>query len=172
MKSEHITLITTGGTIDKWYGCGAGVRDMHAGEPFAPGFLPKVLGSSLEIRHRRVLAKDSLDLTNEDRAVIGEACLDPGAYRVVITHGTDTMTETAAFLHGFVTEPRVIVLTGALQPAAMRDTDAEFNLGLAIAAALAKPPGIYIAMHGVHEHSACVKDPDTGYFLPTDYRRS
>ena len=172
MQSAHVTLITTGGTIDKWYGCGAGIRDMQAGEPFAPGFLPRVLGGGVRIRYRRLLAKDSLDLTSEDRELIGEACLDPDAYRVVITHGTDTMTETAAFLHGFVTEPRVIVLTGALQPAAMRNTDAEFNLGLAIAAVLAKPPGIYIAMHGIHDHSDCRKDPDTGYFMPTDFRTS
>ena len=89
---------------------------------------------------------DSLDMTDADRRLVVESCRSAAEERIVITHGTDTMTQTAAKLEGL--KDKVIVFTGSMQPARFRDSDAVFNLGCAVGALQALPPGIYIAMNG------------------------
>ena len=93
-----------------------------------------------------LLRKDSLEMTAADRTAIREAIASADATRIVVTHGTDTMVETALALQGLA--GKTIVLTGALQPARFADSDAEFNLGLAIGAVQALAAGVYIAANG------------------------
>ena len=102
--------------------------------------------ATFEFEVESILRKDSLDLTDEDRGLIqrkieGEAC-----ERIVVTHGTDTMIQTARALQGV--SGKTIVLTGSMQPARFKSTDAAFNVGVAIGAVQVLPPGVYIAMNG------------------------
>jgi L-asparaginase len=99
-----------------------------------------------EIPIIELLRKDSLEMTAADRTAIRDAIAASDATRVVVTHGTDTMVETALALQGIA--GKAIVLTGALQPARFADSDAEFNLGLALGAVQALPAGVYIAANG------------------------
>ena len=92
------------------------------------------------------MRKDSLEMTDEDRALIHKTCENAEQDRILITHGTDTMTQTAEKL--LDVQGKVIVLTGAMAPARFRETDAVFNLGLATGAVQALSPGVYIAMNG------------------------
>ncbi|MDB5187975.1 MAG: L-asparaginase 1 [Candidatus Kaiserbacteria bacterium] len=164
---EHITLITTGGTIDKRYGVGLGVRDLYIGKPFALDFLMNMIGVNIKIDHTAQMSRDSLDFTDDDRTWVAQMCKLAQADKILITHGTDTMIQTAGFIHksGIATR-RTIVLTGALQPAIMRNSDAEFNLGLALGACLSLHSGVYIAMNGVYRWDMCIKHPETGMFIP------
>ncbi|AJM77014.1 asparaginase domain-containing protein [Rathayibacter toxicus] len=159
--TDRILLLTTGGTIDKEYSLAG---ELEIGEPTVSRLLEPVL-TTLEFRSEQVLRKDSLDLDASDRALLKQRVLSAEEDRIVITHGTDTMTETAEAI-GAVSD-RVIVLTGAMQPARMRDSDASFNLGTAIAAVQLLPPGVYLAMSGrVLPAGAVVKNRDIGIFLP------
>ena len=159
--SDRILVLTTGGTIDKEYSLAG---ELEIGAPTIPRLLEPVL-STLEFRVEEVLRKDSLDLDDADRALIRERVLSAEEDRIVLTHGTDTMTLTAEAL-GTVRD-RVVVLTGAMQPARMRDSDAAFNLGAAVAAVQLLPPGVYLAMSGrVLPAGAVVKDRAAGIFLP------
>ncbi len=138
-----ILVLTTGGTIDKVYFDAS--SDYEVGEPTVPHVFREA-GVTLEWRLEPLLRKDCLELTDADRAAIRQACLDAPESRILITHGTDTMTETAAALGELA--GKTVVLTGALAPARFRVTDAVFNLGLALGALQSKPPGIYLAMNG------------------------
>jgi L-asparaginase len=93
-----------------------------------------------------LLRKDSLEMTAGDRIAVRDAVAASGAERVIVTHGTDTMVETARELRGLL--GKTIVLTGALQPARFADSDAAFNLGLAVGAVQVLPPGVYITANG------------------------
>jgi L-asparaginase len=115
------------------------------GEPTVPHVFREA-GVSLEWRLEPLLRKDSLDLDDSDRVLVREACERAEEPWILITHGTDTMTETAAALEGVA--GKTIVLTGALAPARFRVTDAVFNLGLALGAVQALPPGVWLAMNG------------------------
>ena len=92
------------------------------------------------------MRKDSLEMTDEDRELIRETCQNSEQDKILITHGTDTMTQTAECLLGIT--GKTIVLTGAMAPARFKETDAVFNLGLATGAAQALESGVYIAMNG------------------------
>ncbi len=138
-----LLVLTTGGTIDKVYFDAS--SEYEVGEPTVPHVFREA-GVGLEWRLESVFRKDSLEITDEDRAVIRRACEEAPESRILITHGTDTMCETAAFLTGL--PGKTIVLTGALAPARFRVTDAIFNLGLALGAVQSKPPGVYLAMNG------------------------
>lgn len=139
----QITIFTTGGTIDKVYFDAKGGYEV--GAPMVRQILEhgRVTG---EIPIIELLRKDSLEMTAGDRAAIRAAIAASEATRIVVTHGTDTMVETARELKGIA--GKTIVLTGALQPARFADSDAGFNLGLAIGAAQALPAGVYIAANG------------------------
>jgi L-asparaginase len=111
------------------------------------------------------MRKDSLELTAADRDLIASAAREAGESRIVITHGTDTMTETARVLAATVPD-KTLVLTGALSPARFAETDANFNLGMAFATAQVAPPGVYIAMSGqVFDGLKVRKDREAGKFV-------
>ena len=99
-----------------------------------------------EVTVEPVLAKDSLDMSEADRQLIRERVAASPADRVLITHGTDTMVETAKALTGI--NNKTVVLTGSMQPARFRNTDAVFNVGFALGAVQALPPGVYLAING------------------------
>ena len=160
----HIRFITTGGTIDKIYF--DALSDYHVGESPLQSIL---LEGLVELEHDIVplLRKDSLEVTDEDRAALREYISNDDATHYVITHGTDTMPETAEVLRGF--EGKTIVLTGALTPARFRTTDAPFNVGMAVATVQIAPPGVYIAMSGpVFEAGAVRKNRAATRFEPID----
>ena len=138
-----IRFITTGGTIDKIYF--DALSQFEVGESQVQHILSEAL-VAFDYGIEPLLQKDSLELTAQDRAAIRRFIQSDSASRFVVTHGTDTMVETAAALAGI--DGKTIVLTGALSPARFRTTDAVFNVGMAVAAAQTAPPGVYIAMSG------------------------
>lgn len=138
-----IRIFTTGGTFDKIYH--DALSEFSIGEPMAPTLLEEA-GVTFEYALDSLLRKDSLELTDEDRTLIREHVTACDERLVLITHGTDTMTDTAHVLQDVT--GKVIVLTGAMQPARMRQSDAPFNLGLAIGALQCLPEGVHLAMSG------------------------
>ncbi len=139
----QIEIFTTGGTIDKVY-FDAKSR-FEVGEPQVLELLREA-NLSLDVRVTPLLRKDSLELTAADRERIRAAVAASDAARIVVTHGTDTMTLTARNLAGI--PGKTIVLTGAMQPARFRATDALYNLASALTAVQLLPPGVWIAMNG------------------------
>lgn len=138
-----IRVIAAGGTIDKVYFDAASTYDV--GEPqVVPLFTEANVG--FEYIVESVLRKDSLAMTDEDRDLIRRRVEAAEERHIVITHGTDTMVTTAVRLEGIA--DKVIVLTGAMQPARFRSSDAFFNLGCAVAAVQLAAPGVYVAMNG------------------------
>lgn len=144
-----IHFISTGGTIDKVYFDAK--SEYEIGSPQVLEVL-KEAGVAFEYEIEQALAKDSLELTDADRELIRERVAASLCDRIVITHGTDTMADTARVLRDV--PGKTIVLTGAMQPARFRSTDATFNIGMAIGAVSALPPGVYLAMNGL------IFDPD------------
>jgi L-asparaginase len=138
-----IKFFTTGGTIDKVY--------FDAKSEFEVGS-PQVLEIvkdacvGFEYEVESILRKDSLDMTEADRQLIRQRVEGEACERIVITHGTDTMVQTGRALCGV--PGKTVVLTGSLQPARFRVTDAVFNIGAAIGAVQSLPAGVYIAMNG------------------------
>ncbi len=157
-----IRFITTGGTIDKIYF--DALSQFEVGE----SVLNEMLGEALvHIDYEIVplLQKDSLELTDEDRRQLRAYIESDDALQYVVTHGTDTMPETAEALAGI--EGKTIVLTGSLSPARFRTTDAVFNVGMAVAAVQASRPGVYIAMSGqVFEAGKVRKNREANRFEP------
>ena len=164
MQSLPILVLTTGGTIDKNY------FDALSEYQIVDSGIPALLMEArveLAFRIEEVCRKDSLELTEADRAEIARRVAAAPETRIVITHGTDTMTDTAKALAGIA--GKTIVLTGALSPARFAETDAPFNLGMAFAAAQIAPPGVYIAMSGqVFDGLAVRKDRAAGRFVGLD----
>jgi len=158
---EQISVLTTGGTFDKIY--------FDAKSKFEIG--DSIVGALLTqgvVKHPyeivEVMRKDSLEIRDEDREQIRLAVAACKSDLVVITHGTDTMTQTAQVLVDF--PAKVIVLTGALSPARFSDTDALFNLGMAFGAVQTLTPGVYIAMNGtVFDALHVVKDREQNAFI-------
>jgi len=159
MTDLHI--FTTGGTIDKVYF--DALSEFQVGESPLDAILREAnVGLSYELTS--LMKKDSLELTDEDRASIRAAAEATEAPNILITHGTDTMAETGKALIGI--EGKTIVLTGAMQPARLRSTDAIFNVGFAISAAQLAAPGVYIAMNGrVFPADKVRKDRAAGQFV-------
>ena len=138
-----IRFITTGGTIDKIYF--DDLSQYEVGESQIQHILHEGL-VAFDYEVVPLLHKDSLEITDEDRAMLRDYIARDEAERFVVTHGTDTMPQTAEALQGL--EGKTIVLTGALTPARFKSTDAMFNVGMAVATAQVAPPGVYIAMSG------------------------
>lgn len=161
MKEAPILVVTAGGTIDKVY--------FDAKSEFEVG--RSMVGELLKQAHVHatyeiveVLRKDSLEMTDADREQIRAAIAAHPHARVVVTHGTDTMTLTAATLASL--KDRTIVLTGSLAPARFANSDATFNVGMAFAAVQALPPGVYIAMNGqIFDGARVRKDRAANRFL-------
>ncbi|MDF1553958.1 MAG: asparaginase domain-containing protein [Deferrisomatales bacterium] len=138
-----IVIFTTGGTIDKVYFDRK--SEFQVGSPQIAEVLTEA-NVTLDFQVVPLMRKDSLELTAVDRAAIRAAVESSPARHIVITHGTDTMVETGRALLGI--PGKVIVLTGAMQPARFRTTDAVFNIACAITAAQLLPDGVRIAMNG------------------------
>lgn len=139
----RIKIFTTGGSIDKIYS----TRESKfvVGEP-AIGEILREANVTVDYEIESLLKKDSLEITDDDRRMIFEAVQSDPHRRIVIAHGTDTMIVTARMLCAI--PGKVIVLTGAMQPAAFKRTDAAFNVGCAIVAVQALPEGVYVVMNG------------------------
>ena len=161
MQQQPILVLTTGGTIDKAY------FDALSEYQIVESGIPAVLEQArvaLPVRVMELMRKDSLELTDADRALIAAAVREAPERRVVITHGTDTMTDTAKALADIT--GKTIVLTGALSPARFAETDAPFNLGMAFATAQVAAPGVWIAMSGqVFDGLKVRKDRAAGKFV-------
>ena len=159
---EPILVLATGGTIDKQY------FDALSRYQITETMVNRLLEVARVTHPHRViqlLRKDSIDLTDEDRAEIVTQVRASDASRIVITHGTDTMTRTAEALSQL--GGKTIVLTGALAPARFSESDAAFNLGMAFAAAQTAEAGVYITINGsVFPAGAVVKDREQGCFVP------
>jgi len=138
-----IRFITTGGTIDKIYF--DALSRFEVGESPIAAILSEGL-VSFDYDIVSLFRKDSLEMTDADREKLANYILEDDAARYVISHGTDTMPETAEVLRRI--PGRRIVMTGALTPARFRSTDAIFNVGMAVAAVQLVEPGVYIAMNG------------------------
>ena len=139
-----IKLFVTGGTIDKKY------NELTGELIFTETSLPEMLKQSrcqVPISVETIILKDSLEMNDADRVMILEKCLSCAESQIIITHGTDTMTETAHVLGQSVTD-KTIVLLGAMVPYAFKKSDSLFNLGCAVISVQTNLPGIYITMNG------------------------
>lgn len=143
---DTISIIATGGTIDKIYFDAK--SEYEVGPPNAIQMLDQF---NLQVPYtiKSLMRKDSLDLTDEDRERIAQTVAADPCRMIIITHGTDTMAETARhIIANGDAKDKTIVLTGALLPAMFSATDAAFNLGCALGAVQKAAPGVYIAMNG------------------------
>ena len=141
---EPIRIFITGGTFDKNY------NELTGELFFQDSHLPEMLKlgrSNLHVQVSTLMMIDSLNMTDEDRQIILRQCRSAPESRIVITHGTDTMVETAGVLAGGVGE-KTVVLTGAMIPYKFGSSDGLFNLGSALAFAQTLAPGVYVAMNG------------------------
>lgn len=160
----RIRFITTGGTIDKIYF--DALSAFEVGESVVEHILTDGL-VDFEYDVVSLLQKDSLEINDGDRKTLCDFIAKDDATHFIITHGTDSMPETAEALAGLV--DKTIVLTGALTPARFRTTDAVFNVGMAVATVQVAKPGVYIAMSGqVFEAGAVRKNRAANRFEPTD----
>lgn len=158
-----IQIFVTGGTFDKDYNYITGqlfFKDTH---------LPKMMERgrcTLEIDVKTLMMIDSLEMREEDRAIIAHNCRRTPCQQILITHGTDRMVETARYLAAIGIEGKTIVLTGAMIPYAFgTSSDGFFNMGSALAFVQALPPGVYVVMNGRFFNWDNVrKNPDTGNF--------
>ncbi len=162
----HIHVVTTGGTIDKVYSMAG---ELEIGAPAVDALLSPVL-TDLTYDVTPALAIDSLQMTDADRSVLCAAIDGLAGRHVVVTHGTDTMPETAAFLDAHLSAAdQTVVLTGAMQPASMAVSDAAYNLGAAMTTVQLLPAGVYIAMSGrVFPAGKVRKDRARGVFIDAD----
>jgi len=156
----HIKIFATGGTIDKVYF--DAMSTYQVGPPnIAAVFEELKLGFTYTIES--LMKKDSLELSDADRAIIYEAVKGAPDDKILITHGTDTMVATARRLADI--QAKTIVLTGALKPALFKTTDAVFNIGCAVSAVQTLTPGVYIVMNGcVFRHDQVRKNIEEGIF--------
>lgn len=157
---NKIRIFTVGGTIDKIY------FDAKSKYEVGPPNIASILESlslNPEFEVTSLMQKDSLDMTAADRALIRDHVESAQENLIVITHGTDTMVDTAKELSQI--RNKTIVLTGALSPALFKNSDAMFNIGCAITAVQIASPGVYIAMNGqLFEFDKVVKDTAAGRF--------
>ena len=139
----QIKIFTTGGSIDKFYS--PRVSNFVVGDPQIIHILNEA-NASITYSHEALFQKDSLELSVDDRQVILEKVRSSPERHILITHGTDTMIDTAQLLRQV--SGKVIVLTGAMQPAEFKHSDAAFNIGGALIALQTLPEGVYIVMNG------------------------
>ena len=139
----QIKIFTTGGSLDKGYSTKESafvVQDPKVGAVL------REAGVQFEFEVEPLLRKDSLEITDADREMICEKVREDPSSHIIITHGTDTMALTGQRLSSIT--GKTIVLTGAMQPAAFKDSDAPFNIGFALGCLRTLPPGVYLAMNG------------------------
>lgn len=161
LQEERIRVLVTGGTFDKEYDELHGVlffKDSHVAEMLSLG------RCKLGLEVQTLMMVDSLEMSETDRAFILEQCRSAPETRIVITHGTDTMENTARLLSEEISG-KTVVLTGALIPYKFGSSDGLFNLGSALAFVQTLPAGVYVAMNGRCFLGSCVhKNRHTGSF--------
>jgi L-asparaginase len=159
-----VRVLVTGGTFDKTY------DEISGRLSFGTTHVPEMLRlgrSRVELTVETLMMVDSLDMTDADRARVVARCVECPERHVVVTHGTDTMAETARALAAGVRD-KTIVLTGAMVPYAFGSSDGLFNLGSAVSFAQVLPPGVYIAMNGqCFLWDRVSKNQETGVFEST-----
>lgn len=168
----QLTILTTGGTIDKTY------NEFDGSLLNARSVLDEILGSlrlpTVFIRHQAVMSKDSLDMTEEDRHQILDAVRAslPNSDAVIVVHGTDTLAETGKLLEGELEDlDRPVILTGAMRPYEFRDSDALQNVTESLLAAQLVDPGVYVVMHNrVLRFPGVYKDRKALIFRPSSER--
>ncbi len=157
-----VRILVTGGTFDKEY------NELTGELFFRATHVPEMLRrgrSRVEIELEKVMMIDSLEMTDADRARLVERCREAPERQIVITHGTDTMAETARTLAQARIEGKTVVLTGAMVPYAFGSSDGLFNLGSALSFVQVLPPGVYVAMNGKYfEWNTVRKNRESGYF--------
>jgi len=160
-----IKLLLSGGTFDKSYNESNGELDFtntHISEMFEIG------RNRAEINIEQLMLKDSLQMDDADRQKILNACIKTIEDKIIITHGTDTMVETAKVLGDAIVDQKLdktIVLVGAMVPFVFKHSDALFNMGFALASVQTLSHGVYIAMNGkVFDWDNVVKNLDKGIF--------
>ena len=157
-----IRILITGGTFDKEYDEVRGrlfFKDTHVQEMLDKG------RSRVPVSIRTLMMIDSLEMTDADRALVVEQCRQSEVDRLVVTHGTDTMVETAAAIASANLTGKTVVLTAAMIPYAFGSSDGLFNLGSALSFAQVLPPGVYVAMNGQHfPWNGVRKNRDTATF--------
>jgi L-asparaginase len=165
-----IRIFVTGGTFDKRY------DELNGSLSFGDTHLPEMLRlgrSRVEVSVRTLMMIDSLDMTDADRAIVVDQCRAAAESQIVVTHGTDTMVDTAHALAGAMeleasAERKTIVLTGAMVPYAFGSSDGLFNLGSALSFVQVLPAGVYIAMNGrCFAWDRVRKNKQTGFFEAT-----
>ena len=163
---KKIRILVTGGTFDKEY------DELTGRLFFRETHLPDMLRrgrSRVDVAIETVMMVDSLDLDDDGRNRIVERARGCGEAAIVITHGTDTMVQTARVLAAAGLDRKTIVLTGAMVPYAFGSSDGLFNLGSALSFAQVLPPGVYVAMNGQHfPWNGVRKNTATGYFEAVD----
>jgi len=156
-----IRIFITGGTFDKEY------NEIEGKLYFKDSHLPEMLKLGrcrLDVEIRTLMMIDSLDMTNDDRKIIAEHCQRASENNILITHGTDTMVETANYIAKFVKD-KTVVLTGAMVPYKFGSSDGLFNLGSALAFVQTLPSGVYISMNGKYfNYDNVRKNKHTGEF--------
>jgi len=165
MNPETVRVFVTGGTFDKEY------NELNGSLFFKDTHLPEMLRlgrSRIDVSISTLMMIDSLEMTAADRARIVDECGRATEMRILITHGTDTMVETAAALATTLPPEKTIVLTGAMIPYAFGSSDGLFNLGSALSFVQALPAGVYIAMNGrCFNWDRVRKNRNTGTFEAT-----
>ena len=160
-SNGKIRILITGGTFDKTY------DEINGRLFFKDSHLPEMLTlgrSRLDLEVRTLMMIDSLEMADADRSLIAEQCIATPGERIVITHGTDTMADTARYLESRITG-KTVVLTGAMIPYKFGSSDGLFNLGSALAFVQVLEPGVYVAMNGrCFAASKVMKNKQTGIF--------
>ena len=155
-----LLVLAIGGTIDKVYF--DALSDYQIGPPAATEILQRVK-VNFDFDVRQMISKDSLEMTDADRQQILSVVQAHSGDHVIITHGTDTMVDTGQLLKQ--AEGKTIVIMGAMQPAIMKLTDADFNLGVAVAAVQTLSPGVYLCMNGrIYNVDKVIKNRAEGQF--------
>ena len=156
-----VRIFVTGGTFDKEY------NEITGELYFQDSHLPEMLKLGRNLVHvdiRTLMMIDSLEMTELDRELIADHCIDAKEDKIIITHGTDTMAETARVIFERV-KGKTIVLTGAMIPYKFGSSDGLFNMGSALAFVQTLPPGVYVAMNGRYFDATNVrKNKETGLF--------
>jgi len=159
----NILFIQTGGSIDKDYPKSIKGYAFEITEPAVERILLRIQ-PEFNYTVTSLLKKDSQEITDDDRKILSDFCLKSKFKSIIITHGTDTMLETAKYLS--VIKDKTIILTGSFKPEKFKETDADFNVGMAVGAIDFLPPGVYIAMNGkVRIFDKIKRNQKTGHFV-------
>jgi L-asparaginase len=165
---QHVYVVTTGGTIEKEYSEQLGT--VHNSASKIGQYLKLLRLPNSEVQVLPLMNKDSLEMTEEDRATLATELdqLLPQNHPIVITHGTDTMVETGLYLQKAFPQLNVpVILTGAMTPLGFEGSDGLQNLTESLLAAQLLPPGVYVVIHGqVFPTNAVRKDRDLATFVP------